>query len=93
MSRIERPEEQGGMREGAAEVQQNIREMGGQLRDAATEKYGQLRDQAEEYYETGRQRAMEIEQSLEDYVRDKPIQSLLIAAGVGMLLGILWKRS
>jgi ElaB/YqjD/DUF883 family membrane-anchored ribosome-binding protein len=30
---------------------------------------------------------------LEDYVREKPLRSLLIAAGVGMLLGILWKRS
>ena len=30
---------------------------------------------------------------LEEYVQEKPIQSLLIAAGVGLLLGILWKRS
>jgi len=25
-------------------------------------------------------------------VQEKPIQALLMAAGVGMLLGILWKR-
>jgi ElaB/YqjD/DUF883 family membrane-anchored ribosome-binding protein len=25
-------------------------------------------------------------------VQEKPIQSLLIAAGVGMLLGMFWKR-
>ena len=56
-------------------------------------RYGQLRDQATDYYEQGRQRATEMEQSLEQYVHEKPIQSLLIAAGVGMLLGVLWKRS
>jgi ElaB/YqjD/DUF883 family membrane-anchored ribosome-binding protein len=36
---------------------------------------------------------MEMEQSLEQYVQEKPIQALLMAAGVGLLLGILWKRS
>jgi len=41
----------------------------------------------------GRERAQEWEQSIETYVQEKPIQSILIAAGVGILLGILWKRS
>jgi ElaB/YqjD/DUF883 family membrane-anchored ribosome-binding protein len=83
----------GQLRDTAAEVKQNLREMGGQVRDAATEKYEQLRTQASDYYEQGRQRAQEWEQGLEQYVQEKPVQSLLIAAGVGMLLGLLWKRS
>ena len=37
--------------------------------------------------------AMEWEQNLESYVQDQPIKSLLIAAGVGALLGFLWRRS
>lgn len=80
------------MRENAAQLQQNLREMGSQVRDAASEKIGQLRDRASEYYEQGRRRAAEWEQNLESYVQEKPIQSLLIAAGVGMLLGIFWRR-
>ena len=59
---------------------------------ALKRKYEELRDQASEYYEQGRRRAMEMEQGLEQYVQEKPIQALLIAAGVGMLLGMLWKR-
>ncbi len=89
-------QQQGGqaqMGETAGQVQENLRDLGGQVRDAATEKYGQLRDQATDYYEQGRQRATEMEQSLEQYVQEKPIQALLMAAGVGMLLGVLWKRS
>jgi ElaB/YqjD/DUF883 family membrane-anchored ribosome-binding protein len=80
------------LRDTAGQVGENIRNLGSQVRDQATEQYNQLRDQASDYYEQGRQRAMEMEQSLEQYVQEKPIQSLLIAAGVGMLLGILWKR-
>ena len=77
----------------AAEVGQNLRDLGAQARDVATEKYSQLREQAGDYYDTGRQRAQEWEQSLESYVHEKPIQSILIAAGVGVILGMLWKRS
>ena len=81
------------LRESAAQVGENIRNLGSQVRDQATQQYDQLRDQASEYYEQGRQRAMEMEQSLEQYVQAKPIQALLMAAGAGLLLGILWKRS
>lgn len=98
MSRMENAGQGGGGQTGslgtsAANVQQNIRDMGGQIRDAASEKYTELRDQAQQYYEQGRERAMEWEQGLEQYVREKPLQSLLIAAGVGVLLGMIWKRS
>jgi ElaB/YqjD/DUF883 family membrane-anchored ribosome-binding protein len=81
------------LRDSASQVGQTLRDAGSQVRDAAGEKYNELRQQASDYYEQGRQRAEEWEQSLESYVQEKPIQSLLIAAGVGMLLGILWKRS
>ena len=86
-------EQAGGIRDTASQVQQNLRDMGSQVRDAATEQYTNLRNQATEYFEEGRMRAQEWEQSIEQYVQEKPIQSILIAAGVGMLLGILWKRS
>jgi ElaB/YqjD/DUF883 family membrane-anchored ribosome-binding protein len=81
------------LRESAAQVGENIRNLGSQVRDQATQQYDQLREQAGDYYEQGRQRAMEMEQSLEQYVQEKPIQALLMAAGAGLLLGILWKRS
>ena len=98
MSRMEGEMQTGGqdqpkLRESAQQVRENLRDLGSQVRDSATQQYEQLRDQASEYYERGRERAMEMEQSLEQYVQEKPIQSLLIAAGIGMLLGILWKRS
>ena len=83
----------GNLKESAAQVGENLRNIGSQVRDQASQQYDQLREQAGEYYEQGRQRAMEMEQSLEQYVQEKPIQALLMAAGVGLLLGILWKRS
>ena len=84
---------QANLKESAAQVGENLRNLGSQVRDQATQQYDQLRTQASEYYEQGRQRAMDMEQNLEQYVQEKPIQALLMAAGVGLLLGILWKRS
>ncbi len=76
----------------AAEVGQNIRDLGSTARDAATAEYNNLRNQAGEYYEQGRQQALQWEGQVESYVHGKPIQALLIAAGVGVVLGVLWKR-
>lgn len=96
MSRIETSQGQEGsakVGDTAAQMSQNIRDLGSQVRDAATEKYSQLREQASTYYDQGRDRATEWEQNLEGYVREKPLQAVLMAAGVGMFLGLLWKRS
>lgn len=97
MSRMNDPENQGSateqLRDKASEMSQNLRDIGGQVKEAASEKYNQLRDQASEYYQQGRETAQEWEQSLEGYVQEKPLQAVMIAAGIGLLLGLLWKRS
>lgn len=84
----------------ASQVGQQLRDLGQQARQAATQKYEKLRGQAEEYYEQaqdyyqqGREKAVEWEQGLEQYIHEKPLQAVLIAAGVGVILGLLWKRS
>jgi ElaB/YqjD/DUF883 family membrane-anchored ribosome-binding protein len=82
----------GNFRGTAESVGRNIREMGSQVRQTAQEKIEQMRQQASEYYEQGRERAREIQQNLEGYVQEKPIKALLIAGGIGLLLGVLWKR-
>src|ERR1700712_5199443 len=81
------------LKDKASEVVSGIKDMGSNVRDAATEKYGELRDTATEYYQSGRERAVQWESQLEDYVREQPVKALLMAAGVGVLLGVLWKRS
>ena len=96
MSRMNQPREGESTAEAikgsASQAAQSVRNLGENVRDAASEKFTQLLDQASDYSKQGRERAREWEQNLEEYVQEKPIQSLLIAAGVGMLVGLLWRR-
>jgi ElaB/YqjD/DUF883 family membrane-anchored ribosome-binding protein len=86
-------QQQGGAGSAAAQLRDKASEVVSNVKDAATEQYENLRDTAEDYYERGREKAQEWQQSLEEYVHDQPIKALMIAAGVGMLLGIIWKKS
>ena len=52
----------------------------------------EARGVATDYYDHGRKKAGELETQVVDYVRTKPLKSILIAAGVGALLGILISR-
>ena len=70
-----------------------------QVRDTAQEVSAQVSDTARQVSETasaysaqGREKMGEVEQYLEDAIRTKPLQSVLLAAGVGLLIALLWKR-
>ena len=63
-------------------------EVSAQVSDAAR----QVSETASAYYEQGREKMGEVEHYLEDAIRTKPLQSLLLAAGVGLLVALLWKR-
>jgi len=65
---------------------------GKEMRDQAQELMAQGKEVATEYYEEGRNQVLAWQQQLENQVREKPLQSLLMAAGVGLLLGLLRRR-
>jgi len=76
----------------AKEVSNDLKEMGDIVRDAAQEKLGQVRENATEYYEQGRENVHGVLCNFEQYVRARPVKSVLIAAGIGLLFGRFWMR-
>ena len=76
----------------ARTVRQDIQELSGMAREMAQEKVEQLRASASEYCKEGRDTVQQVEHSFEQFIRQQPLKSILIAAGVGMLLGGLWMR-
>jgi len=86
-----------------AQVQERAQEIGAQVRDWAQDVGGQLKEGAQEalhqagtsasqFSTQGREAVEQLEKSLEEYIRAKPLQSLIIAAGVGIVVGWLWRK-
>jgi ElaB/YqjD/DUF883 family membrane-anchored ribosome-binding protein len=62
------------------------------MRDHAQALMTQGKEVATEYYAEGRNQLLAWQQQLENQVREKPLQSVLLAAGVGLLYALLRRR-
>ena len=80
------------VRHHAEEMGQHAQEFGACARDAAQEKIEELRGAASEYYGIGRERSQELVGQVENYIRQEPLKAIMIAAGAGALLGVLFLR-
>ncbi len=79
-------------KEKVSHLQDAVSEQAAELRDATNRKAEDLRARAGEFCDESRQRAVDFERTLEHRIREKPLQAVAIAAGVGILLGIFWVR-
>jgi len=71
---------------------ERMQETGKEILDKAQELTVQGQEVAAEYYEEGRDQVLAWQQQLENQVREKPLQSILMAAGIGLLFGLLRRR-
>ncbi len=76
----------------AMEVTEDLCEMGNIAREAVQEKVEQVRENVSEYYQQERDHVHDLASSVEQFLRQRPFRSVLVAAGIGWLLGRLWKR-
>jgi ElaB/YqjD/DUF883 family membrane-anchored ribosome-binding protein len=56
-----------------------------ELGHRAQERFGELGEAA-------RQRATTLQHGVEERITNNPLKAVLIAAGVGLLVGVLWRR-
>jgi ElaB/YqjD/DUF883 family membrane-anchored ribosome-binding protein len=75
----------------ANKVTEDLQKIGGTVRDAAQEKLEQMGKKTSECYAHGRDKIHGVASACEQYFRDRPLKSVLIAVGVGWLLGRIWK--
>jgi ElaB/YqjD/DUF883 family membrane-anchored ribosome-binding protein len=76
----------------AKEVTERLQEMGRTVGDAAQEKLGQAGEKASECCVQGRDKVHGVACACEQFLRERPLMSVLMAAGVGWLIGRFWKR-
>jgi ElaB/YqjD/DUF883 family membrane-anchored ribosome-binding protein len=67
-------------------------ELGSQLQEGVQEARQRVEASASQLSEQGHEAVGQLEKALADYIRARPLQSLMIAAGMGMLVGLLWRK-
>ena len=67
-------------------------EKAGEKRDAALAEAAELLEQSQSKIHEGRLKARQATASIEDYIHKQPVQSAMIALGVGFLVGMMTRR-
>ena len=76
----------------AATVAEDIKDLGAAAKRTVADSADALRETANEYLEQGRAKAREAGERVQQQVGDRPMTSVLLAAAVGFVLGMLWVR-
>lgn len=79
------------LREQAVNLGHDVQELGKITKEIAQDTMGLLSENATGYYNQGMKKAQKWEEGLEEAIRRKPLQSLFIAAGIGAILGAVWR--
>jgi ElaB/YqjD/DUF883 family membrane-anchored ribosome-binding protein len=90
------------------QVKETVQEMGTQVKEAVQEMETYVKETAQDMgtqakeamqaagtqvYEQGRESLQDLNRTIEGQIHQRPLQALLVAGGIGVLLGLLWRRS
>ena len=68
------------------QVKETVQDMGTQAKET-------IQAAGTQVYEQGRESLQDLNRTIEGQIRQRPLQALLVAGGIGVLLGLLWRRS
>ncbi|HEY9219170.1 MAG TPA: CsbD family protein [Phenylobacterium sp.] len=89
---IDETRAQGAANNTAGKVQDAIGALTGDLRTQAEGKLRQVQGKAQEAYGRVSERAEVAGSQADEFIRNKPYEAVAIAAGVGLILGLLIRR-
>lgn len=75
-----------------SELGEDTQELGKITKNLAGDTVDFISKNAVEYYKQGMQEARKVEKTVSSKIKEKPLQAVMIAAGIGLVLGALWKR-
>ena len=79
------------VKEKAGEATSRVKEKAEQVSTVAREQYGVAAQRARQGYDKARKDLDHLTQDVNEYVRDNPGKAVLIAAGVGFLIGLVFR--
>ena len=85
-------ESAGQLGEKASSMMHGAQDVAADLTHRAQEGLGAIKDAASGYVEQGREKAEALGRTMGGQIKEWPLSSVLVAAGVGLLLGIILAR-
>jgi len=76
----------------ANELRASAEQRAQQFKAAATEHAGEFRDYADQAFSEAKERYADLRTEGEMFVREKPVQAVLTAFGVGLFIGLILRR-
>ena len=76
----------------ASQVAEDMAKLGAAIQGLAADSWQGVRTKLAEIYETGQGKASNVEKKIASRIRAQPMQALLIAAGVGFVIGWLKRK-
>lgn len=80
------------IREQSKKVVEDVKELGEITAQTATATAHDLAERGSEALQEGREKMARAKQSVDEYIAEKPLQSVLMALGAGFLLGAISRR-
>jgi len=80
------PQDEANERGGGQNVAESVKQVG----QAAVERVSEFTDRAAQSYEQGRERITHWVDEVSERATEEPIKTLLIAAGIGVVVGVLF---
>jgi ElaB/YqjD/DUF883 family membrane-anchored ribosome-binding protein len=85
------------MQAAGTQVKETMQQVGTQVKetmqDVGTQVKETMQATGNQIYEQGRESLQDLNRTIEAQIRERPLQALLVAGGIGALLGLLWRRS
>jgi ElaB/YqjD/DUF883 family membrane-anchored ribosome-binding protein len=78
--------------ERASAISKDFQDVRTATKQMATDSVDALRRTANDFVEEGRSKAREVVARAQNKVQKKPVASVLVAAAIGFLLGVFWRR-
>jgi len=80
------------LRNPATAIQEDLELLGQAAKELTTDSMDYLKSNLTGVYRKGRDKVVNAEENIGTYIKTNPLKALLIAAGVGMLFGLMKRR-
>lgn len=81
-----------GVKKQLENVFDSVRGLGTETKHMAKESVDHARSTVDGYVKQGKKRAISMEKTFEDRIREEPMKALLVASGIGFLCGLIFRR-